>query len=117
MPIPKPKYKNVSFFSGFSYLYPIKYGYVDSYGEFDDFSQSTVYRINATVSVPNTVASRPPIIKFFVEQGGKFNEVVAQNGLYAGNDSNFIRIASEQFGLIIRQGFYRVHYIIYDRAV
>ena len=112
MPVPKSQYKNVSFYSGFSYLHPILTGSATAV-PFTDIL-GTVYTIDVTIPIPAEVVTRPPYVRFFVNTQGLISEVEANSNLYVGSDSSNIRIFSDGNN---RPFPYTVYYHIYDRTV
>ena len=113
MSILASKYNDVSFYSGFSYLRKVHKGVINSY--WDGYSHT----VNGTViPLPAGLQATPPYIEWYMEYLGKWRTPDSTSGIMMGADSANLRADGYNnddptFG----ENSFRLHYIIYDRAV
>ncbi len=113
MPIPTTRYKDIDFYSGFTYFRQVASGFVDSH--FDGFGSSVIDGTTATI--PAEVIQRPPYIDFYLEYPiGTFRSLGGEGNLQVGYNSDTIFFD----GFLSDPTFvapFRVHYFIYDRSI
>ena len=113
MAVDKARYKDLAFYSGFSYARQVYHGVINSY--WDGYSQT----INgAVVALPAAVVTRPAYIEWYLEYSGKFSTAADNSGINMGADTN--NVYADGYNNYDTTGgdvAFKLHYIVYDRAV
>ncbi len=114
MSVPVSRYKDISFYSEFSYFRPMVRGSVNS-GP-DGFGSHIV---DTSVTIPSSITQRPPYIQYFLKDNvtNFFYPLGLSSGsLLVGNDNNTMYFDGFVNFLPFDRSF-SVHYIIYDREL
>jgi len=113
MSIDKSKYKDIEFYTGFSYIRPVYHGVITTQNNGHGYQE-----FNSTVSIPSIVAQRPPLIEYYVEYPqGHFWHPYSASGVMVGNDTNNIYATGWVNEDHSNTATAWLHYIIYDMAV
>lgn len=111
--INKSSYKDISFFSGFSYLRQVAHFATASH------SNGSSQVVDGTViSLPASVISRPPLVEYYLESpAGSMRKLEDGDGIEVGADSNNIYLNGGWNNGPTYTTSFTIHSIVYDRSV
>lgn len=112
MSVDKTQYKNIEFFTEFSYLRQVGRVVVQTHD-----NGYGVQAFNSTVPVPALATSRPALIEYYLEYpAGYLEHISSTSGVQAGTDGNNITVVGFINDDWVGTTTGYVHCIIYDRA-